>query len=1027
MLLSNILEEAKGTLSFLGKTEENVELLERQMTELKKHCISNETLKQVAQTVPNRYLAEKLKDISFVYETYQQTIQNQYIDENDTLAILAQKLKQSQEFQNCDIYLDEFAGFTPQEYAILRILLTIANEVTITVCTDGLVENEVAENDIFYANKKTLQKVLAIAKEENVAIDAKVHLTEENRFCTKELKHIAQNFYAPFYTRYEEKPTNLSLFLANNPYSEMEQVAIQIVKLVKEQNYSYQDISVITKNIEQYESLCKAIFTQYEIPFFIDQKKNLTENIFVRYVISVLDIFAKNWSYEAVFGYLKTYFTTLSKEEISLLENYCLKWGIRGNKWYEKEWNFYDETEEKKNQILYAKEQTIKPLLQFKQKLKSRKTVKEITLALYEFLLENQINQKLQEKCSFFEQQMQPETAKEYEASWKIFMNLFDEIVLVLGEKKVSFEQYQRILKMGLRSSSLGKIPGTSDQVIIGDIDRSRSHKVKAIFIIGMNDGIFPNTKKEEGFLSDDDRKILNEQGIELAKDTTQKLYDDNFNIYKALTTAEEKLFLSYVSSDNEGKSLRPSMIVYKMKKLFPKLEEKSDVIERNSEILLASTTFEELLLQLRNFCEGEEIDPKWFLVYQYYEKHQPKKLQFALQALNRKNKPEKLNQHILQKVYGTTLKTSVSRLEQFEACGFSYYLKYGLKLKEKEMLKVETVDTGSFMHEVIERFFEAIAQEGKNIKELSEEEIKKLTENMVEELLQEKRYYIFQTIPKYRVLASRLKNTIVQSMKYIVDSLKYSEFEVLGHEMEFGRGKQYPPIELQLKDGKKVEITGKIDRIDIAKMPDGNYIRIIDYKSSAKNINLNEVVAGLQLQLLTYLDATCKEEKVQPAGVFYFHLFDPILNAEKHLSEEEVTEEIRKQFKMQGLILADSQMVRKMDTTLEIGSSNIVPAYLTKDGEVSNKPSTITRKQFESLQQYTEKILKQISNEILEGNIAINPYYHMKTKKTPCEYCSYHSICQFHQLTKDSYRYIPNMDKDVILEQIKQENPESY
>lgn len=1022
MLLSHILFQEKGELSFLGKSEENVELLERQITELKKHHISVESLKQVTENTENRYLQEKLKDISLVYEKYRKNIQENYIDENDTLDILAEELENSQDFKSCDIYIDEFVGFTPQEYAILKVLLKISHEVTITVCTDSLQKSAFPDTDVFYANKKTVEKLFELAKQQGVEVSQKVYLKDEKRFHSPELQHISQNIYAPFYTKYEEIPKNLSLFLANNPYSEIEHIAVQIIKLVKEEKYHYQDIAVITKNIEQYASLCKAIFDQYQIPIFIDQKKDLSQNVLVKLVISLLDVFAKNWSYEAVFSYLKTNFTSLSKEEISYLENYCLKWGIKGNKWYEKEWDFYDEPEEKRQQILFAREQTIQPLLAFKAKLKGLKTVKEITKAIYEFLLENQIDQKLEEKSKRLEAIGELENAKEYETSWKILMELLDEIVLVLGDTNVSFEMYIKILKMGLKSSDLGKIPGTADQVTMGDVDRSRSHKVKAVFMIGMNDGVFPNAKKEEGFLDDQDREILKEQGIELAKGSLEQLYDDNFNIYKAFTTAEEKMFLSYVSSDIDGKSLRPSMLINKIKRMFPKLEEASDIIERQSEILLDSTTLDELLVQLRKFCLGEAIAPVWFLAYHYYEIYEPEKLKHALKALQITNQPKALEKELLQKFYGDTLKTSVSRLEQYESCAFSYYLKYGLKLQDKDLLKVEAVDTGSFMHEVIDRFFEYLAEENLSVKKIEDEEISKITENIVENLLQEKRYYIFNAIPKYRVLASRLKRVIIKSMKYIVDSLKYSEFEVLGHELEFKQGKEYPPIAFELKDGKKVEITGKIDRVDIAKTADGNYIRIIDYKSSAKNINLNEVVAGLQLQLLTYLDAACKIEDVLPAGVLYFHLLDPMINSDKNMSEQAIVDELRKQFKMQGLILADSKIIRKMDTTLETGGSNIIPAYLTKDGEVSNKPSTINQKQFENLQKYTEKIIKQISNEILEGNIAITPYYHLQNKKTPCQYCGYQSICQFNQVNKNTYRYIPNLSKDAVMEKITKE-----
>lgn len=281
---------------------------------------------------------------------------------------------------------------------------------------------------------------------------------------------------------------------------------------------------------------------------------------------------------------------------------------------------------------------------------------------------------------------------------------------------------------------------------------------------------------------------------------------------------------------------------------------------------------------------------------------------------------------------------------------------------------------------------------------------------------------YIFTTSARYVRLVNRLKKVVITSIKYIVQTIKQSEFEVLGHEIEFGLKGKYEPIKICTDSGKTVEIVGKIDRVDIAKNADGTYVRIIDYKSSIKNVDLNQVVAGLQLQLLTYLNETCKVEDFLPAGVLYFNLTEPRVPADNNMSDEEIESLIKQKFKMQGLILADSKIIRKMDTTLETGGSNIIPAYLTKDGEVSNKPSTINQKQFENLQKYTEKIIKQISNEILEGNIAITPYYHLQNKKTPCQYCGYQSICQFNQVNKNTYRYIPNLSKDAVMEKIAKE-----
>lgn len=1021
MLIDHILLTENNKFSFLGKSDENVEMISRQLTELKKHQVQLDKLKEVTKNTQDKYLQKKLEDITNLYDLYNTSIQNQYIDENDGLTLLAEELEESNEFKNCDIYIDEFAGFTLQEYEILRKLMRISHKITITICADNLQENTNADIDTFYSNKQTVKRILEIANQEQIEVEKPIFLNTPYRFKTEELQHLAENMASPFYKKYDKQNENLSIFLASNPYSEIENVAIQITKLAKK-GYKYEEMAVITKNIDTYSSLCKAIFEQYNIPVFIDEKKDLGSNILVRYVLSLLEIFTKNWSYESVFGYIKTGLLDLDTQEIAVLENYCLKWGIKGSKWYAKEWNFYNETEEQQKQIIYARDKVVEPLLKFKEQLAGLKTVKEITTGLYEFLVQNNIYEKLEQKIEELKQNNEPEIAKQYELSIKILTDLFDEIVLVLGNKNITFDRYAKILKMGFNQSNLVTIPATADQVIVGDVDRSRSHKVKAVFIIGLNDGSFPSIQKDEGFLDDKDRNILKEQGIELAKGTIEQIYDDNFNIYKAFTTAEEKLYLSYASSDAEGKSLRASILINKIKRIFPNIKEKSDVIERKSEVLLSKTTFDELLVNLRNFTQGEEIEPIWFDVYNYYQANYKTKLESAIKALQYKNEPEKLKQNKLEKLYGNTLKTSVSRLEQYQACAFSYYLKYGLKLKEKDSFNVEAVDTGNLMHEVIDCFFERLDELNISVKNIEEEQIKQITEDIVEEKLALKKYDIFNSIPKYRILAQRLKKVITKSMKYIVDSLKYSDFEVLGHELEFKQGGQYEPIIYELKDGKKVEITGKIDRLDIAKTADGNYIRIIDYKSSIKNINLNEVYAGLQLQLLTYLDAACENEEVTPAGALYFNLIDPVLNANPNMTDEEITEELRKQFKMQGLILADSNIVRKMDTNLVSGSSNIVPAYIGKDGEVSDKQNTLNRKQFENLQNYMEKIIKQISEEILNGNIGIKPYYRTRDKKTPCEYCSYKAICQFNQTTKNNYNYIPNANKEKILEKICQE-----
>ena len=1030
MLIYSILSNKKNNLKFLGKSENNIDMIMTQLTELKKHGVSLDNLETLKENIEDTYLESKLNDIYTVYSQFQEKIKNNYIDENDSLTILKEQLDSTNMFDNTEIYIDEFVGFTKQEYDIIEKLLEKAYKVTISLTSDELYKTNDASNDIFYTNKETISKILKIAKANNIKIEEPVKQEEIYRFKNKELNHIEENLYNFPYKKFNEDVTNLKLFLANNQYSEVENIARTIVKLVRDEGYRYRDIAIITKNIDTYSNLCKAIFNEYNIPVYIDEKRDLSQNILVKYLISILDVFSKNWTYDSVINYIKSGFTNISQEDIYLLENYALEWNVRGSLWYKQDWNFRDADEKGEEQIAHLNElrrNIVNPLVKLKNNLSGKKSAKQISENLYKFFIENKIDEILAEKINKLNEAQEVSISAEYETSWKIIMQVLDEIVLVFGDENITFETYMQILKTGLGESKLGTIPMAQDEVTVGDVDRSRSHKIKIVFIIGLNDGMFPGTTKAEGFLNDADRQKILEKGIELAKGTVDRIYEDNFNIYKAFTTAEERMYLSYSSSDMEGKSLRQSILVSRIKKIFAKLQEESDIIQRKSEICTKQNTFEELLINLRDFRDGKEIDPIWFKIYNIFDNNTEwkPKLESAIKALSYTNVPEKITKENVEKMYGDVLKTSVSRLEQYSSCPFSYYLKYGLKLNEKETFNLEAVDTGTFMHDVIDSFFARLDEQEINIKQITDEEIEEIVTDIIQDKLNLNKNYIYTVSAKYKILAGRLKKVVTTSMKYIVQSIKQSEFEVFGHEIEFGGKGQYKPITVKTDDGKRVEIIGKIDRVDILKNPDGTYVRIIDYKSSIKNIDLNQVVSGLQLQLLTYLNETCKVEDFLPAGVLYFNLSNPSISSEKNMTDEEIENKIKQEFKMKGLILADVNIIRKMDTKIdETGTSTIIPAGIKKDGEINNlKTSAISKEQFNYLQKYMNKLIKQISESILAGNIEVKPYYNTKLKTTPCIYCKYRSICRFDENSAtNKYNYISNLNKDAILEMLKEQ-----
>ena len=690
--------------------------------------------------------------------------------------------------------------------------------------------------------------------------------------------------------------------------------------------------------------------------------------------------------------------------------------------------SIYEINNEEINYLNELRKKIINPIIDLEKKINKKQNVQNIIKELYLFLINENIENKLNNKIKELENKNNFELAKEYKISYEIIINIFDEISNIFNNEEFMLDNFYKIFKIGLKNSSLGKIPASQDGVTVGDTERSRTHKVKAIFIIGLNDGVFPSVNKDEGFINDADREILKEKNIELAKGTLENLYDDNFNIYKAFTTAEEKLFLSYCQSDTDGKSLRPSTLILKIKKIFPKLIEKNDILEKENYFVNEKDLYEDFISKI--ILEDNEKKIKnnndLFLYYKYFNENDnyKKTLKNNLNYINNLKMPEKIKKENIQKLYGNKLKTSVSKLETFKSCPYEYFMQYSLKIKEKEELKVKNLDTGSFMHDVINSFFEEIKKEEIDIKNIEDEETEKIVNKIIDEKLNNNKNYIFTATEKYKLLVKRLKRIILKALKYIILGLKVSDFEVEGTEVAFDEKKgTYKPIEIKLENGKSVEIVGKIDRIDIAKDENNKYIRIIDYKSSVKDIDYTNIYAGLQLQLITYLDAMCKIEDFIPAGILYFNLLEQMINSDKKMTDEEIEEKIKSNFKMKGLILADVRVAKMQDNNLMAStSSKIIPAYMDKTENLSPKKSSIaTREEFEKLQKYVNNTIKEISEEILNGNIKLKPYY--KNKKTPCEYCSYKNVCGFNSgIFKSDYNFINKKQKEDIFEKLEKE-----
>lgn len=471
MLIYSILEKEKKNLKFLNSSDDNIDIILKEITEFKKHNITTLNIEEENEKIENPELNQKLNEINLIYKIYEENIKNKFIDEEDILTKLAEKIPESKMFDNSIVYIDEFAGFTKQEYNIVEKILEKAKQVNITICADNLEENTNKESDIFYFNKQFAKLLTDCGQNVDKKQEKAILLKNKYRFKNIELKHLEENIYNNSYNIFKNEPKNIKLFLASSPYTEIEKIAQEINKLVREEKYKYNEIAIITKNIENINNIAKAIFSKYNIPIFIDEKSEITENILIKYILSILEIYTTNWSTETVFNYIKSDFLEINKNDIYKLEKYCQKMGINRNKWYKNNW--------KENENL--RKIIVEPLLKLKQEIDKEKSAKNISENIYKYLIKNNIEEKINKKINKIKNE---EIKKEYKASLNILTDVLDEIVTFFKEEKITIQKYKEILKIGLKNKEFGKIPQNIDQVILGDIDRTRSHKVKAVFIL---------------------------------------------------------------------------------------------------------------------------------------------------------------------------------------------------------------------------------------------------------------------------------------------------------------------------------------------------------------------------------------------------------------------------------------------------------------------------------------------------------------------------------------------------------------
>ena len=1053
MLIYRIMEENKDKLKVFGKAAKKqgfVTTVSDIITEFKRYGVTAEVLKETLDRIENEYLKNKIEDVTLIFEEFEKRLHEKYIDSEDELTILIEKLDKSHLFDEAEIWIDEFSSFTPQQYAVLEKLLRKAKMVNVTLCTDILNgECNVDNTDVFSPTKVTEKKLIEIIENNNMKYEKPIALKCNPCYRFKdsnELQHLEKYLFSYPYKAYKGEASDIRIFKALNKYVEIQETARDIIRICRDKGFRFKDIAVVSGDLEGYENLVKAIFTEYNIPYFIDKKREIDDNPIVVLIISAVEILARNWSYESVFRYLKTGLLDLENEEIDILENYVLANGIRGNKWtLEEPWKFRvtygfedDEMSDYEKELLDKindiRERVAIPIKNLASNIRGRKKGTQMCEGLYEFLCQLNIPQKVEQWIEEFKEIGELDKANEYSQIWDIIIDVLDQIVEVIGEESLSMDVFAKILSAGFKEYAVGVIPPALDQVLVGSITRLKSHDVSALYIIGVNDGIFPAAIPAEGVLTDSDRENLKERGMEIAKDTRSRAFEEQFLVYTTLTIVSKYLRLSYPMGDEEGKTKRPSIVISRLKKIFPELKEESNLIEEagDKEKLKAvsgpKSTFNELISSIRKNPQGRYITPLWLDVYRWYKDHNEwnKKIETVLSGFSYTNEAEISDTTRLRKLYGKHMNISVSRLEKFAECPFAYFVQYGLKAKERKVYNLTSPDLGSFMHNMLQNFSMKLKEENLNWRDIDKNWCEENVSKIVDEGLKKMPGSVLNSSKRYGHVTNSLKRVLTRSVWLITEHIKRGGFIPEGYELSFGNSGDFPPISIKLHSGETVSLIGRVDRVDSMDEEATTYLRIIDYKSGTKEFKLADVYYGFQMQLLIYLDAILSEleermnRSALPGGILYFKLDDPIVKGKGEMSDIEIEERIMKSLKMNGLLLDNPDIIKGMDNEIE-KSSDIIPATLKKDGTLSKSQSSVaTLEQFQLLRKYVRDTIAKLCEEILEGNISLSPCKN-KTRDS-CKYCVYSAICQFDTAIKDNkYRIMKDKTEEEIWKEIEE------
>lgn len=1045
LILRKVAQEQEENLTVLRPNMNRmgyIEELKSFISELVQYNITWEQLDKYAsnEQLPKAF-AEKLKDIVTMYRGFEDYMRGTYITAEEVLNLLISVADKSELLRDSVLVFDEFTGFTPIQNRLFYKILPIVDRVHVLLTID---ENEnfyqcEGEHELFYLTKKTIRSLTRMAEELQVECLQPVVLGDarKKRFVNAPaLSFLEQNIFRTWYQKSHEEISDIRITNLKDAREELIYVARQINQLVQKEGYRYRDIAVVTGAVDIYGNYVDEIFSEYQIPYFLDQTTEILFHPFIEFIRAALEVVESGFNYSSVIRFLRCGFCKLEEEEIDRLDNYLIATGVRGKSAWSRRWlrrpkkqELYD-LEKLENIRIYIND-LFTPL--FEAFSGEDATAAGEIEALYEMLRTIGAEEQLWAKEKECLEAGRQAKAKEYGQIYRIVMELLDKFHKLLGEEHLSVDEFTEILEAGLSASQVASIPPGYDNVTIGDIERTRLNYIKILFFIGVNDGVIPKASDSSGIISEYERQMLQESRMELAPGAREKAFIQRFYLYRNLTKPSEAIFISYARVDSEGKKVRPSYLIDVIRRMFPRL------VAREIENVYDTPDYSTSKAAWDYLVHGKQ-DEAWYALANYFMNQDTSgnadsadgriRIEELLKAPYAAYHAEPISRAVAQAVYGRDIQSSVTRLEQFAACAYAHFLKYGLRVSEREESGFAGIDVGNLYHAALEKYSKRLKDSEFDWFGISDEKREEFAELSFREAVEEYANMAIYDSSENLHMADRMTEIFKQTTWALTRQVRAGRFVPTDFELSFTPLDQLGALKMKLDEDKRMQLLARIDRLDLADDGDKVYVKIIDYKSGNTEFDLIRIYRGLSLQLVVYMNAAMEYVKqshpnqtVLPAGILYYHIDDPVLEGKNvEGGEEGFEDELLLALRPDGLVNSEEEIYRAMDREFE-KKSLVIPVEIKKSGELSERGSHVaSTEEFEVIQNYVKEEIVRQGRRIYDGEVAVNPY--KDGSQSSCMYCPYSAICGIDSgIPGYGFRRQDSLTREEALERMRKES----